>query len=126
MPRHFGIDVVEQRLDRNLRKGFGAVDGHRKLGQELAVEFRVVAVGSLPQDRQVASKTLDRILGRFARAVFTVGWRPALLSLKLGLTYRYDNKREGIVGWNPARGRQHRRVLSMTPRSFAPSALEGF
>jgi len=69
---------------------------------------------------------LDRILGRFARAVFTVGWRPALLSLKLGLTYRYDNKREGIVGWNPARGRQHRRVLSMTPRSFAPSALEGF
>ena len=45
---------------------------------------------------------LDRILGRFARAVFTVGWRPALLSLKLGLTYRYDNKREGIVGWNPA------------------------
>ena len=46
---------------------------------------------------------LDRILSRFARAVFTVGWMPALLSLKLGLTYRYDNKREGIVGWNPAR-----------------------
>jgi len=46
---------------------------------------------------------LDRILCRFVRAVFSVGWRPALLSLKLGLTYRYDNKREGIVGWNPAR-----------------------
>ena len=47
---------------------------------------------------------LDRILSRFARAVFTIGWVPALLSLKLGLTYRYDNKREGIVGWNPGRG----------------------
>jgi radical SAM superfamily enzyme YgiQ (UPF0313 family) len=47
---------------------------------------------------------LDRILSRFARAVFSIGWIPALLSLRLGLTYRYDNKREGIVGWNPARG----------------------
>ena len=46
---------------------------------------------------------LDRIIWRFARAMFTVGWMPALLALKLGLTYRYDNKREGIVGWNPAR-----------------------
>jgi len=45
----------------------------------------------------------DRILWRFARALFTVGWMPAVLSLKLGLTYRYDNRREGIVGWNPAR-----------------------
>jgi len=46
---------------------------------------------------------LDRILYRFARAVFTIGWIPAFLALKLGLTYRYDNKREGIVGRNPAR-----------------------
>ena len=45
---------------------------------------------------------LDRVLWRFARSVFTLGWRPALLSLKLGLTYRYDNQREGIVGRNPA------------------------
>jgi radical SAM superfamily enzyme YgiQ (UPF0313 family) len=54
---------------------------------------------------------LDRIIWRFARSVFTVGWLPALLGLKLGLTYRYDNKREGIVGWNPARsapGQTHR------------------
>ena len=28
---------------------------------------------------------LDRILWRFARSVFTIGWLPALLSLKLGL-----------------------------------------
>jgi radical SAM superfamily enzyme YgiQ (UPF0313 family) len=45
---------------------------------------------------------LDRILWRFARAVISIGLAPALLSLKLGLTYRYDNRREGIVGWNPA------------------------
>ena len=45
---------------------------------------------------------LDRILRRFLRGVFAVGWMPALLGLKLGLTYRYDNRREGIVGWNPA------------------------
>ncbi len=56
---------------------------------------------------------LDRILCRFARAVFTVGWLPALLGLRLGLTYRYDNRREGIVGWNPARG-------VSVPRSIKP------
>ena len=48
---------------------------------------------------------LDRTLWRFVRAVFAVGWMPALLGLKLGLTYRYDNRREGIVGWNPERRR---------------------
>jgi radical SAM superfamily enzyme YgiQ (UPF0313 family) len=45
---------------------------------------------------------LDRILWRFARGLFTIGWKPALLALKLGLTYRYDNQREGIAGTNPA------------------------
>jgi radical SAM superfamily enzyme YgiQ (UPF0313 family) len=45
---------------------------------------------------------LDRIVGRFARALFRVGCRPALLGLKLGLTYRYDNRKEGIRGCNPA------------------------
>ena len=48
---------------------------------------------------------LDRILWRFARAVFAFGWMPALLGLKLGLTYRYDNRREQIIGWNPERCR---------------------
>jgi radical SAM superfamily enzyme YgiQ (UPF0313 family) len=48
---------------------------------------------------------LDRILRRFARAFFTTGWMPALLALKLGWTYRYDIRREGIRGWNPARPR---------------------
>ena len=46
---------------------------------------------------------LDRILRRFARGLFTVGWKPAWLGLKLGLTYRYDNQREGIAGANPAK-----------------------
>jgi radical SAM superfamily enzyme YgiQ (UPF0313 family) len=45
---------------------------------------------------------LDRILWRAIKGFLTVGWLPALLGLKLGLTYRYDNRREGIVGWNPA------------------------
>ncbi len=48
---------------------------------------------------------LDRILLRFARALPALGLAGALLGLKLGLTYRYDNRREGIVGWNPARRR---------------------
>ncbi len=48
---------------------------------------------------------LDRILWRFVRAVILVGWMPALLGLKLGLTYRYDNRRERISGWNPEHGR---------------------
>jgi radical SAM superfamily enzyme YgiQ (UPF0313 family) len=42
---------------------------------------------------------LDRILGRFVRGLFTMPWVLACLGLKLGLTYRYDNRREGIVGW---------------------------
>ena len=45
---------------------------------------------------------LDRILWRFAKGVVTLGPAPALLSLKLNLTYRYDNRREGIRGLNPA------------------------
>ena len=44
----------------------------------------------------------DRILLRFVRSLFTCGWVPALLGLKLNLTYRYDNRRERIQGHNPA------------------------
>lgn len=51
---------------------------------------------------------LDRILLRFARALPVLGLAGALLGLKLGLTYRYDNRREGIVGRNPARDRRAR------------------
>ena len=44
---------------------------------------------------------LDRIAGRFVRALFRIGLRPALLGLRLGLTYRYDNRQQGIRGSNP-------------------------
>jgi radical SAM superfamily enzyme YgiQ (UPF0313 family) len=62
---------------------------------------------------------LDRILWRFVRAAFTVGWMPALLGLKLGLTYRYDNRREKIAGWNPAR------ACRSPERSGEPSPVAG-
>ncbi len=45
---------------------------------------------------------LDRIYWRFMRNVLAFRWQTALLGLRLSLTYRYDNKREGIRGWNPS------------------------
>ncbi len=44
----------------------------------------------------------DRIARRFVRSWRTIGLEGAWLGLKLGLTYRYDNVREGIVGRDPA------------------------
>ncbi len=46
---------------------------------------------------------LDRVLLRAIRSIPTIGWLPALLLLRLNLTYRYDNIREGVWGRNPAR-----------------------
>lgn len=46
---------------------------------------------------------LDRILVRFLRSLPRLGVAGAVLGLRLGLTYRYDNRREGIRGRNPAR-----------------------
>jgi hypothetical protein len=55
---------------------------------------------------------IDRILVRFLRTLGTCGWVPALLGLKLNLTYRYDNRRERIRGSNPMqRGDTHRLVF---------------
>ncbi len=45
---------------------------------------------------------LDRVMWRFVRNALTFRWLSAFLGLKLSLTYRYDNKRESVVGWNPA------------------------
>lgn len=45
---------------------------------------------------------LDRILLRFLWCAFSSGLLPAWLGLKLGLTYRYDNRREKLKGRNPA------------------------
>jgi radical SAM superfamily enzyme YgiQ (UPF0313 family) len=50
---------------------------------------------------------LDHILWRFARNVLAFKWMSALLGLKLGLTYRYDNRREKIIGRNPAKAFSH-------------------
>jgi len=62
-----------------------------------------------------------RILLRFVRALVTLGPAPAWIGLRLGLTYRYDNRREGIVGRNPATD------ASVHPRraSSASFALHG-
>jgi radical SAM superfamily enzyme YgiQ (UPF0313 family) len=45
----------------------------------------------------------DRILLRFVRTLLTCGCTTAVLGLRLNWTYRYDNRREGITGRNPAR-----------------------
>jgi len=69
---------------------------------------------------------LDRILIRFVKAVFTTGWTPAVVALKLSLTYRYDNLREGIVGRNPARAARaaawRRWFAAVWPRAGAEAA----
>jgi radical SAM superfamily enzyme YgiQ (UPF0313 family) len=49
---------------------------------------------------------LDRILLRTLRTVLTVGLMPAYLCFRLNMTYRYDNRREAIVGRNPAAARR--------------------
>ena len=46
---------------------------------------------------------LDRIIIRTVKSIFSIGLKGALLVFKLNLTYRYDNHREKIVGYNPAR-----------------------
>ncbi|MCX5797092.1 MAG: radical SAM protein [Elusimicrobia bacterium] len=47
----------------------------------------------------------DRVLWRALKTAFGVGLVPAYLGWRLGMTYRYDNIREGIKGRNPARRR---------------------
>ncbi|MFT3784322.1 MAG: hypothetical protein QM790_20120 [Nibricoccus sp.] len=56
---------------------------------------------------------LDRVLWRFAKSLFVTSPVAAILGLRLGLTYRCDNKRAKIVGWNPAR--QHKAVTKLVP-----------
>jgi radical SAM superfamily enzyme YgiQ (UPF0313 family) len=46
---------------------------------------------------------MDRILTRTLRALLELGPVAAVMAWRLNLTYRYDNLREGVVGWNPAR-----------------------
>ncbi len=65
---------------------------------------------------------LDRIAWRFVRSALTIGWGPAWLSLKLGLTYRYDNRREGIKGWNPQAQWAVRQCSCRAPSHKSPLA----
>ena len=58
---------------------------------------------------------LDRILLRRLRALAVAGPVPAYVGLRLGLTYRYDNRRERIRGRNPA--------ASHVPRPWLPRRL---
>lgn len=46
---------------------------------------------------------LDRIIWRYIKTTMLMGIRKAMLSLNLSLTYRYDNIREKIIGYNPAK-----------------------
>ena len=53
---------------------------------------------------------LDRIIARTLRGLWLAGPLPALFCWKLNMTYRYDNRREGIVGRDPARRPARRRA----------------
>ncbi|MFA5344052.1 MAG: radical SAM protein [Kiritimatiellia bacterium] len=49
---------------------------------------------------------LDRIVLRALRTLLTAGLKPAMIALKLNLTYRYDMIREGIRGYDPLQADQ--------------------
>lgn len=61
---------------------------------------------------------LDRILIRTLRSFLKAGLYPGLLTWRLNMTYRYDNRREKIIGRNPAKAtdRKFRRYLAPPPR----------
>lgn len=60
---------------------------------------------------------LDRIVLRTLRAL-RVGVTAAYLIWRLNMTYRYDNRREGVVGWNPARPRRRAGRMRLAVRRW--------
>jgi radical SAM superfamily enzyme YgiQ (UPF0313 family) len=68
---------------------------------------------------------LDRIVLRALRSVPKIGLIGALLSLRLNLTYRYDNIREGLTGRNPARRGRRRRSGAVSPLGRAWDVIRG-
>ncbi len=64
--------------------------------------------------------SLPRIARRFLRALVTLHPVAAWLQWRLGLTYRRDNLREGIRGWDPARSAGRARATVTAPGSTAP------
>lgn len=53
---------------------------------------------------------LDRIILRTLRVALTLGFLQAYLMWRLNLTYRYDNRREGLRGRNPAARNRWKRL----------------
>jgi radical SAM superfamily enzyme YgiQ (UPF0313 family) len=66
-----------------------------------------------------------RILRRTASALLTLGPLAAWLSLRLNLTYLRDNRRDGIVGWNPAAGRPAVHRARAAAARIRPADLTG-
>jgi radical SAM superfamily enzyme YgiQ (UPF0313 family) len=65
---------------------------------------------------------LDRIILRSIRSLVTLGWLPGLLAFRLNMTYRYDNKREGVRGRNPA-PLEEKKQLQRQPKNTAMATL---
>src|SRR5580658_10964415 len=63
MPRHPGIDVVEERLEWNGGEGFGLLNGRRELARKLCVERGVRRIRQLPETGQVTPKPVHGIFG---------------------------------------------------------------
>ena len=55
----------------------------------------------------------DKIIMRTARALFRVGFFPAILTWRLNMTYRYDNKCLKLKGRNPAENKRSKALRRM-------------
>lgn len=64
---------------------------------------------------------LRRIIPRFLKTLFTCGPLPAFLSLKLNMTYRYDNIRESITGCDPLKARNARETSNAACNEYLPT-----
>jgi radical SAM superfamily enzyme YgiQ (UPF0313 family) len=60
-----------------------------------------------------------RIFRRATNGLLRLGPLPAWLALRLNLTYRRDNRHEGIIGWNPAQ-RLRRSTVSQRASPTTP------
>lgn len=56
---------------------------------------------------------LDRIVARTVKALFRVGFMPAVLTWRMNMTYRYDNKLLGLKGRNPAKKRKREKLREL-------------
>jgi radical SAM superfamily enzyme YgiQ (UPF0313 family) len=68
---------------------------------------------------------LDKIILRTLGAMWRLGILKALLGFKLNMTYRYDNKRENIVGYNPFKKKKSTDSLQLINK-LQPLQKKGF